>query len=69
MFFLGSLLLKWIRKNIYILCSLIFISFPNFLRFGQIWLLMGNPVLILYTRVLNIFKQCLSRVWTSTNFS
>jgi hypothetical protein len=25
-------------------------------------------VLILYTRVLNIFKQCLSGVWISTNF-
>jgi hypothetical protein len=44
------------EKYIYILCSLIFISFPNFLNFGQIWLLMGNLVLILYTRVLNIFK-------------
>jgi hypothetical protein len=38
------------------------------LRVGQIEFLIDTPVLIFYTRVLTIFKQCLSWVWTSTNF-
>jgi hypothetical protein len=52
----------------FILCSLIFIVFLNFLSFGQIGSLIDNLELTLYTGVLNIFKQCLSWVCTSINF-
>jgi hypothetical protein len=52
----------------FIHCSLVSIVFLIFLSFGQIYFLIDNPVLIFYTRVLNIFKQCLSWVWTSTIF-
>jgi hypothetical protein len=43
-------------------------AFLNFLSFGQIWFLLDNLELSLYTGVLSIFKQCISWVCTSTNF-
>jgi hypothetical protein len=52
----------------FILCLLISIVFLIFPSFGKIWSLIDNLELTLYTRVLNIFKQCLSWVCTSMNF-
>jgi hypothetical protein len=52
----------------FILCLLISIVFLIFLSFGQIWSLIDNLDLTLYTGVLNIFKQCLSSVCTFINF-
>jgi hypothetical protein len=52
----------------FILYLLISIVFLIFLSFGQIWSLIDNLELTLYTGVLNIFKQCLSWVCTSMNF-
>jgi hypothetical protein len=51
-----------------LLYLLFFTAFHNFLSFGQIWFLIDNLELFLYTRVLSIFKQCISWVCTSTNF-
>jgi presenilin-like A22 family membrane protease len=52
----------------FILCLLISIVFLIFLSFRQIWSLIDNLELTLYTGVLNIFKQCLSWVCISKKF-
>jgi hypothetical protein len=67
-FFLGFSLLKYTRKNMFILCSLISLAFLNFLSFGQIQTLSQAQELILYNGLLSIFKQCLRWVCISTNF-
>jgi hypothetical protein len=52
----------------FILCSFVSIVFLIFLSFEQIWSLLDNLELTLYTRMLNNFKQCLSWVCTYINF-
>jgi hypothetical protein len=52
----------------FLLCLLIFTAFLNFLSFGQIWFLIDNLELFLYTGVLSIFKQYICWICTSTNF-
>jgi hypothetical protein len=52
----------------FLLCLLFSTAFLNFLSFGQIWFLIDNLELFLYTGVLSIFKRCICWVCTSTNF-
>jgi hypothetical protein len=52
----------------FILYLLFSTAFLNFLSFGQIWFLINNLELFLYTRVLSIFQQCICWVCISTNF-
>jgi hypothetical protein len=49
---------------------MVFISYYLF-HFSKVWaetIFNGHPLSILYTGVLNIFKQCISQVSISTNF-
>jgi hypothetical protein len=52
----------------FLLCLLFSTVFHNFLSFGQIWFLIDNLELFLYTRVLSIFKQSICWVCISTIF-
>jgi hypothetical protein len=52
----------------FLLCLLFFTAFLKFLSFEQIWFLIDNLELFLYTGMLSIFKQCICWVCTSTNF-
>jgi hypothetical protein len=47
------------QENMFLLCLLFSTAFLNFLSFGQIWFLIDNLELSLYTGVLSIFKQCI----------
>jgi hypothetical protein len=52
----------------FLLCLLFSTTSLNFLSFGQIWFLIDNLELFLYTGVLSIFKQCICWVCISTIF-
>jgi hypothetical protein len=48
----------------FLLYLLLSTAFFNFLCFGQIWFLIDNLELLLYTGVLSIFKLCICWVCT-----